>query len=67
MKGLEVDPLIEEFYQEMMVCYEKLGQRSRALEVYQRCRKVLASALGCDPSQKTEALYRSLRSGTGIS
>jgi LuxR family maltose regulon positive regulatory protein len=63
LKGLEVDPLVEEFYQQMMVCYEKLGQQSRALEVYQRCKRMLASTLGCGPSQKTETLYRSLRSG----
>jgi DNA-binding SARP family transcriptional activator len=63
MKGLEVDPLIEEFYQEMMVCYEKLDQPSRAIETYHRCRKILASALGCDPSPRTQALYRSLRPG----
>lgn len=62
-KGIEVDPLVEEFYQQMMVCYEKLGQRTRAIETYQRCKKILASTLGCDPSSKTQALYRSLRTG----
>jgi DNA-binding SARP family transcriptional activator len=65
LKGLEVDPLVEEFCQQMMICYEKLGQRAHALEVYQRCKRMLASTLGCDPSPRTQALYRSLRSGTG--
>jgi LuxR family maltose regulon positive regulatory protein len=65
LKGIDVDPLVEEFYQQMMVCYEKLGQQSRALEVYQRCKRMLASTLGCDPSPKTQALYRSLRTSSG--
>jgi LuxR family maltose regulon positive regulatory protein len=62
LKGIDVDPLVEEFYQQMMVCYEKLDQPSRAIETYHRCKKMLASTLGCGPSQKTETLYRSLRS-----
>jgi LuxR family transcriptional regulator, maltose regulon positive regulatory protein len=65
LKGIDVDPLVEEFYQQMMVCYEKLEQPSRAIETYHRCKKILASTLGCDPSPKTQTLYRSLRSGTG--
>ena len=62
-KGIDVDPLIEEFYQQTMVCYEKLEQPSRAIETYNRCKKILASCLGCDPSPKTQSLYRSLRMG----
>ena len=65
LTGLEVDPLVEEFYQQVMVCYEKLDQRTRAIEVYQRCKRVLASNLGCDPSPKTKAIYRSLRTDSG--
>ena len=63
LKGIDVDPLVEEFYQQMMVCYEKLDQPSRAIETYHRCKKTLASTLGCEPSPKTQSLYRSLRMG----
>jgi DNA-binding SARP family transcriptional activator len=59
-KVLEVNALIEELYQRLMACYEKMGRKAEALSTYQRCRKVLSSALGIDPSPKTEALYRSL-------
>jgi two-component SAPR family response regulator len=62
-KGIDVDPLVEEFYQQMMICYEKLEQPSRAIETYHRCKKILASTLGCEPSPRTQALYRSLRMG----
>jgi ATP/maltotriose-dependent transcriptional regulator MalT/DNA-binding SARP family transcriptional activator len=59
-RGLETDDLAEEFYQHLIVCYQKLGQKAEAIRVYDSCRAVLSSALGIDPSQKTEALYSSL-------
>jgi long-subunit fatty acid transport protein len=43
--------------------YEKLEQPSRAIETYHRCKKIPASTLGCEPSPRTQALYRSLRMG----
>jgi len=61
-KGLEVDNLAEEFYQGLLTCYHHLGRRSEALSVYNRCKKALSSALGIEPSAKTESIYRSLRS-----
>ncbi len=61
-KGLDVDPLAEEFYQGLMTCYHRLGYRSEALGVYQRCKRNLSLALGIEPSAKTESIYRSLRS-----
>ena len=66
-KGLEVDKLAEEFYQGLMTCYYQLGRRGEALSVYNRCKKVLSTALGVEPSPKTEAIYKSLtmNQGTG--
>jgi DNA-binding SARP family transcriptional activator len=61
-KGIEVDALAEEFYQGLMTCYHRLGRRSEALRVYQRCKKNLSSALGIGPSAKTDSIYRLLRS-----
>jgi DNA-binding SARP family transcriptional activator len=60
--GLGVDPLAEEFYRQLMVCYQALDQRSEAIGVYRRCEKVLAASLGVSPAAKTLELYRSLRS-----
>jgi ATP/maltotriose-dependent transcriptional regulator MalT/two-component SAPR family response regulator len=60
-KGLEVDDLIEEFYQRMMKCYYRLGKRAEALSVYKRCSQVLSSVLGIDPSAETEALAREMK------
>ncbi len=57
-KGLEIDPLTEEFYQHLMVCYQQLGRRSEALAVYNRCKSLLSATLGIAPSPQTENLYQ---------
>jgi DNA-binding SARP family transcriptional activator len=61
-KGLETEELAEEFYQHLIFCHLKLGQRVQAESVYRRCRTVLSHALGLAPSARTEELYASLRS-----
>jgi DNA-binding SARP family transcriptional activator len=63
-KGLEVDDLAEEFYRGLMGCYGRLDRKAEAVSVYKRCRKVLSSHLGVDPSRGTEALYRLLITGS---
>jgi DNA-binding SARP family transcriptional activator len=65
-RALEVDNLAEEFYQHLMICYRHLGQHARAIEVYNRCRKMLASVLGIEPSPKTEAIHKTLVENTRI-
>jgi DNA-binding SARP family transcriptional activator len=60
-KGLEVDDHAEEFYQQLMVCYERLGREAEAIAVYKRCHAILSSSIGMPPSWKTEELYQSIR------
>ena len=57
---LELDECREDFYRRLMVCYDKLGRRSDALSVYQRCRRTLSSLLGMTPSPETEAVRASI-------
>ena len=55
-KGLEIDDLVEEFYQRLLVCYQHLGKRGEALALYNRCRTVLA--MQCvKPTAITEAAF----------
>jgi two-component SAPR family response regulator len=55
-KGLEIDDLVEEFYQRLLVCYRHLGKRGEALVLYNRCRTALA--MQCiTPAAKTRAAY----------
>jgi two-component SAPR family response regulator len=60
-KAIEIDPLAERFYQGVMLCSERLGQRAEALDAYRRCRDVLTRELRTTPSEKTETLHRILR------
>ena len=60
-RGLEVDELAEALYQRLMGCYMQLGLRAEAMVTYHRCRKILTTALGVEPSPKMEALHRALR------
>ena len=61
-RGLEVDEAVEEFYQQLMICYRELGCRTEGLSCYHRCRNTLSTTLGIDPSFKTEAIYKTLNS-----
>ncbi len=63
-KGLEVDSLAEEFYRQLMICYQIEGRKAEALATYNRCRDVLQSVLGIEPSPATQALYSTLRKET---
>ena len=59
--GLELDPLGEDLYRGLMVCYRELGDHSEALQAYRRCRELLTRLLGVPPNAKTQAIYHSVR------
>jgi DNA-binding SARP family transcriptional activator len=61
LKGIEADRLREEFYQRLMLCYQKLGQQAEAVSTYNLCRAELSSGLGIEPSRMTESIYASIR------
>jgi len=57
---LEIDPTEELGYRVLMETYEAQGERSLALQAYQRCRKVLRDELGVEPDIATRRLAASL-------
>jgi len=59
-KAVEVDPLPEEFYQNLMTCYLQTGQSNEGIAVYRRFRRMISQGLDIMPSRKTEAIYQSL-------
>jgi LuxR family maltose regulon positive regulatory protein len=63
-KALEIDPLVEEFYQRLMICYNRMGRNADAVRVFKRCEKNLKSLLNVEPSIQTEAILKSLTSKT---
>jgi len=60
-KGIDVDDLVEVFYQRMMVCCLATHRFSEGLSVYRRCSQVLSITLGLQPEPESESLHRSLR------
>jgi len=61
LQGLAVDDLAEEFYQRLIGCHCKLGQRAEAIRMYRRCEKTLSAILGVAPSPATMAIYRKVQ------
>jgi LuxR family maltose regulon positive regulatory protein len=60
-RGLETDDLSEEFYQKLMICYQKLGRNVDAISVYHRCCKTLAAVMGEEPSLETVTIYKNIK------
>ena len=63
-RGIEMDGLAEEFYQRLMVCHERLGQRAEAIAVYRRLKNTLSAVFGIGPSPKTKAIYKTIISSS---
>lgn len=59
-RQLALDPWREEAHQQLMRALALSGQRSAALEQYERCRAILQADLSVEPSTETEALYRQI-------
>jgi DNA-binding SARP family transcriptional activator len=57
-KVIEIDPIIEEVYQQLMKCYGALGYRGEVERLYRMCVNVLSTVLGVKPSPQTEMIYR---------
>ncbi len=62
-RWLEVDPLVESAHRSLMEVYASVGDRSRALEQYQKCIRVLDRELGVSPLEETVDLYHELKAG----
>ncbi len=60
-KGLSADPLAEDCYRGLMLCYQALDRRAEAIGVYRRCEKTLAATLGVSPAPAIVALYQTLQ------
>jgi ATP/maltotriose-dependent transcriptional regulator MalT/DNA-binding SARP family transcriptional activator len=61
VRGLDADPVIEQFYQGLMRCYAHLDRKSEAIAAYRRLKQILSVSLSLKPSPSTEKLYQSLR------
>lgn len=55
-----LEPYRETGYRRLMQAHAAAGNRAEALQVYERCRRLLAEELGAYPSPETESIYREL-------
>ncbi|MFN8445404.1 MAG: BTAD domain-containing putative transcriptional regulator [Caldilineaceae bacterium] len=62
-RQIELDPLREPAYRQQMRILARLGERSAALAMFERCRKVLREELGLDPELETRSLFGQLLEG----
>ena len=59
-QAIALEPFRETGYRRLMEAHVAAGNRAEALQVYERCRRLLAEELGAYPSPETESLYRDL-------
>jgi two-component SAPR family response regulator len=60
-KGIDVDDLVEVFYQRLMSCCLETQRLSEGMSIYRRCRQTMSVKLSLRPEPETESLYRALR------
>lgn len=61
--SLELDPPAEAFYQCLMTCHQRLGDREKAAQVYNNLKQRLSASPGMEPSARSKAIYRKLSNG----
>lgn len=64
-KSLLVSPFREDFYQELIRLYLLIGDRTKAIEQYERYREVLKREMQLSPTSEIQELRRSISSATG--
>jgi len=57
-RGIEVDDLVENFYQRLIVCLDHVGRQAEAIACYDQCRRVLSMSMGLEPTGETQHIYR---------
>jgi SARP family transcriptional regulator, regulator of embCAB operon len=57
---IALEPMRESAYQRLMRALADAGNRAEAVNVYERCRRVLDEELGVTPSAQTRAVYDSV-------
>ncbi|HMB76161.1 MAG TPA: AAA family ATPase [Kiloniellaceae bacterium] len=59
-RGLQLDPLREDFHRHLIRLYSKNGMRSAAVSQFRACVRLLMEELDTEPDQETLDLYRDL-------
>jgi DNA-binding SARP family transcriptional activator/predicted ATPase len=62
-RQVELDPLRESAYRQLMRLLAYVGRTSEAVSQYETCRHLLDEELGVEPSEETALLYEEIRNG----
>jgi DNA-binding SARP family transcriptional activator len=62
-KWVQLEPLSEAAYRQMMRLLAYNGQKSAALAQYEKCQEILAQELGVQPEEQTTTLFEQIRGG----
>ena len=65
-RQIELDPLHENAYRQLMRLLDRQCQRTAALAQFEQCQKMLANDLGVEPDAETVWLYRRILAGEVI-
>lgn len=60
-RAIELDPLAEELHRGLILSFRAQNRTAEAIDAYRRCRDLLTTALGVEPSAPTRAVYLSLK------
>lgn len=60
-KGLEIEPLAEELYQNLIRCYRDSKRVAEAMATFRRCKQILADELQIPPAAATLDLYSTIK------
>lgn len=58
---IELDPLHEPAYRQLMRAYAQSGRRAAALRQYRQCARILQEELGVEPAAETTNLYEAIK------
>ena len=58
-KMIRKDACLEDIHRKLIICYQKLGHRDKAIRQYHKCFQSLKEELGVEPSDQTKALVKS--------
>ena len=59
-KVIEINPLHESAYRNLMILYADSGETNTALKVFDECSRIILQELGAEPDPRTVRLYREI-------
>lgn len=60
-RAIEQDPLAEAFHRRLMLMLRDLGHTAEAIDAYARCKSLIETERGGQPSAETQAIYEAVR------